>query len=956
MNGVIPKFSKWVWIFIVSFVFTVNSPAQSDTITTNSLEVIDRENILSTYKGLFILHDEAHYSISEISDSSFQHHFLAFNSNYIIQKGQNYWLKFSFINKTKNDLHQEQYHLAFKAPYTYETFELFYKENTNEAFKLIEGGAFSKEWFQRKNEHPDWFDKSDIIDLPITKNKISTYYIHIKSKVDIPFESVKLILYNHVDFKEKNKGKSELFYTFNGVVLMVIVFAIGMFFFTFDISFLYFSFSLLFTLIATLSTFHIIPPSLLDSITNYPEYELSLRLGTYFASASFFMMLSSFLNLKQLHPAWNTIFRLIALSYLLLLFYEIYLIIEGATFPYVWHDAQEYRFSSFTVAIAIIFTFFLPKLIKMKLKSKYFLLAGFASLIIAHVIIELSKTIYNTPSNESYPIFMVFGFIYLICFTLGFAYRMKENEIEKSRKILELQKIESEQQKIKLEKKRLEEINALKTKLYTNISHEFRTPLTVIQGMNGEIRGNKEIKKTIHRNAQQLLDFVNELLSLSKLESERYKPELIQMDVIGFLSEINDSFQVLAKGKNISLTFETSITQLLMDMDPQMFQKIITNLLNNALKYTEEGGNISMKASSRNEQLKIEIIDTGIGISPESTSFIFERFYQENQSYLKEEGIGVGLSLVKEFTQLLEGKIKVESKKGEGSIFTLLFPIKQNAALQDVQTIKNPDAILHQKSSLLGVKSYTSEKPIVLIVEDNKDVCKYLQMCLADQYSLHFTFNGKEGLDKAFEISPDFIISDIMMPEMDGYELCEKLKKDKRTSHIPIIILTARADDASRISGLRKGIDAYLMKPFSKEELNIRIQKILERRKHLQAYYTSDIQETEPIPEYNQEDDFIKELNEVILSNLTNEQFGQEELFRKIGMSKSNLHRKLKSLTGKSIGRYVRSIRLTKAKELLESTNMSVSQTGFEVGFNDLSYFTRSFKEEFGFTPSKTPK
>ena len=538
-----------------------------------------------------------------------------------------------------------------------------------------------------------------------------------------------------------------------------------------------------------------------------------------------------------------------------------------------------------------------------------------------------------------------------------------------------------------IETLRLKELSDLKTRLYTNITHEFRTPLTIILGMTEEmgnqVSGNAtRVLRMIQQNGIQLLSLVDQMLDLSKLESGRLNLNLIQSDIVEFIQYLTESFKTYSGTKNILLTSYTEVDKLMMDYDPERIQHIISNLLSNAIKFTNEKGKIILHISEKNTKLnnastqrmlQIKIKDDGIGIEEKDLPYIFDRFYQVDASETRRKGgTGIGLSLTKELVDLMGGTISVKSKLGSGTEFTLLFPITQNAKsvsleeqattlsklkLHERKPISNNNTISHTNTSPLPTET---DLPQLLVIEDNPDVFDYIKVCLNGRYEIFEAKDGQEGIDKALEIVPDIIISDVMMPEKDGFEVTQFLKRDNRTSHIPIILLTGKVDDESRIEGFEKGADAYLPKPFNKQELIVRLEKLVELRQLLQLRYSNititESTSTPPTENFKTEDEFVIKMRTIVEKRLDDPDFSIPQFCKDAGMSRTQLHRKLKALTNRSATAFIRSIRLQKAKELLETTDKSISEIAYEVGFRDPSYFSRSFFEEFQTPPSKTRK
>jgi len=525
------------------------------------------------------------------------------------------------------------------------------------------------------------------------------------------------------------------------------------------------------------------------------------------------------------------------------------------------------------------------------------------------------------------------------------------------------------------ESRRLKEINELKNSLYTNITHEFRTPLTVILGMADSLKSN--IKDTqlngdehsldmIKRSGSNLLRMVNEMLDLSKLESGNMELQLIQSDVILFIKYLSESFYSLAHEKQINFTVYFEIDELLMDFDANKLSAIISNVLSNAIKFTPSGGEIIVHLNrilkQKTEFFFIKIKDNGPGIPKEEISNIFNRFYQvDNSTSRRGEGTGIGLALTKELVELMNGTIEVKSLPGKGTEFTLQLPISNNAKqTKDVQIQLEPNlsASVNGEELIQPISSDKSELPLALVIEDNTDVAHYLKTCLTGKYQTIHAANGEIGVETAFEKVPDIIICDVMMPVKDGFEVCSILKADERTDHIPIIMLTAKVTMKDKLAGLSSGADAYLTKPFVKAELFTRLdQLVLLRKKIMQKIDNNSFSHFLKIRAENAETKFLQKIIKIIHEEISNHSFGSSiHLSHKMQLSESQIYRKLKAITGKSTAVFIRSVRLQKAKELIQTTDKTISEIAYEVGFNDPSWFGRAFKEEYGFPPSAISK
>lgn len=512
---------------------------------------------------------------------------------------------------------------------------------------------------------------------------------------------------------------------------------------------------------------------------------------------------------------------------------------------------------------------------------------------------------------------------------------------------------------------RLNELDHFKSRFYTNITHEFRTPLTVIKGMAKQISRPEKAKTLILRNTERLLNMVNQLLDLSKLETNTLSINMVQADIIPYLQYLTESCHSLTVNKKLNLAFFSPLDSQMMDFDEQKIQQILLNLVSNAIKFTQDYGSVKVVASKlikRNTPfLKIEVTDTGVGIPPEKLAYIFDRFYQVNDSSTRpSEGSGIGLSLVKELVQLLEGQIEVESEINKGSCFKILLPIRCEAPIKDqlpmasaVTTVgytstENPE----NKTS--HINQAEEEKPQVLIIEDNWDITEYIISCLEPNFSFQKAQNGKIGLEIARETIPDIILCDVMMPEMDGFETCRRLKSDRRTSHIPVILLTAKATQQDKVTGLEQGADAYLTKPFDEKELLIRLTNLISISRQLnQRLSEGEYTGNEASESEKKEADFLKEVQQIILANMTNELFDTNHLCRAVTLSRTQLHRKLKALTGQSTASYIKRVRLQEAQKLLNTTDLPIGDIALKVGFKDFSHFSRSFLKEFGSSPSQ---
>ena len=520
----------------------------------------------------------------------------------------------------------------------------------------------------------------------------------------------------------------------------------------------------------------------------------------------------------------------------------------------------------------------------------------------------------------------------------------------------------------------LQELDLLKSKLYANIAHEFRTPLTLIKGNAGEIGEEYEGEileraKSIVNNSDKILFLVNQMLDLSKVEEGAVTMHYVQTDVVDFIRYIVESFQKYAGWRKVSLHYYPQYPSLMMDIEPDKLEESVSNLISNAIKYTPEGGEVFVSLRkpilgnnpdiAQIRQVEISVRDTGIGIPEDQIDKIFIRFYRvEDKRFPYQEGTGIGLTLVNEYLKLMKGSIQVTSSQEEGSEFVIALPVTNDAQVDEMVPVKGTYTRFEKKSiPQFRTIDSGSGLPRLLIVEDNKELIEYLKGLLGGEYQILTAENGITGVEQATEHIPDIILCDVMMPGKDGYQVCRELKSDFRTNHIPIVMLTARADTGSRIAGLEQGADAYITKPFDKKELMVCLHNLFVQREKLRLKYQSVLYEKLP-----EEKDgrlnvkFINKTIKILEKNYFSEKFRIEDLYLKLGISRVQLHRKLTALTGQSTSNYIRNFRLFKARKLLLETDRNISEIAYEVGFADPNYFTRAFTQEHGMSPSELRK
>ena len=539
----------------------------------------------------------------------------------------------------------------------------------------------------------------------------------------------------------------------------------------------------------------------------------------------------------------------------------------------------------------------------------------------------------------------------------------------------------------------------VQNRFFTNISHEFRTPLTLILGpvkqITEDIKDEKVKNKlgVVYKNANRLLGLVNQLLDISKLESHNMKLQTIPQNIIPLLRNLVLSFSSYAERKKITLKLNSTENEIIVYLDKDKIEKIITNVLSNAFKFTPEGGQVEVSVKGNllspplegqgvgqnnltpNGFVEISIRDSGIGILKEKIPKIFDRFYQVDGGHTKEEeGTGIGLSLTKELVELHKGKIEVESREGKGTTVIIKIPLgydhlkpeeiceagkdEEKDSYATIELIHNEEI----KTNKLNFDSITetdlsgdkASKQLLLIIEDNSDVRNYIKDNIMKDYRVIEAIDGEDGWKKSTENLPELIISDVMMPKMDGFQLCAKLKTDQRTSHIPVILLTAKASSQDKIEGLETGADDYIMKPFEPDELIARVRNLIEQRKRLHEYF-----QKKGVFEFDQakitsiDKKFLQKAFDAINKNISNPSFGVEILAENLAVSRYVLYKKIISLTGVSPVELVRRIRLLRAVGLIENKFGNLSEIALEVGFNNPAYFSDCFKKQFGISPSR---
>ena len=616
------------------------------------------------------------------------------------------------------------------------------------------------------------------------------------------------------------------------------------------------------------------------------------------------------------------------------------------------------------------------------IKGSLYWFAAYLILVIAAYLINdliLDYVNWNLSSSFINALFLmniigvsgiVFGILYYFVSTIT----TLNNDIEKKNLVL------------KEQSEKLQEMDEIKSRFFANISHEFRTPLTLIIGLvkkqMADGHGPPALKdsQTMMRNANRLLQLINQLLDLSKLESGEIQLQASKSDLALFVKNTTAQFESIAADKDIQLTFNGhpiaspfTANAIEMYFDHEKMQKVFTNLLSNAFKFTPQGEQVAVEVEllDSGKLVSIKVTNTGTEIPADKLPHIFDRFFQVDAANNRLfEGTGIGLALVKELIELHHGQISVTSKMRKTN-FTVELPVEHHylkkeeiVAVQQLDTTRTiaevPDIASLQKNKAQDEEEIhqAEERPLeVLIVEDNNDLRAFIKGILEGDYHITEALDGIDGFEKAETSIPDLIVSDVMMPRMDGYELCKKLKTDEKTNHIPVILLTAKAAKENKLEGLETGADDYLIKPFDEEELRIRIKNLIAIREKLQHKFRHELKlKPTKIKVSSIHQKFLETLKEIVESNIDNELFSVDDLGREAGMSRSQLHRKLKALTKQSASTFIRNYRLHRASELLLQEAGNITEIAFSVGFNSQTYFSSSFQDLFGCSPSEYKK
>ncbi len=756
-----------------------------------------------------------------------------------------------------------------------------------------------------------------------------------------------------------------------------------------------------------------------------PEEKYNLFFSLFVLSVAMFILAPYFHSqyfLSQLKPSWLYVINIEASLALLMFYSGIKFLNRLMKFPL--EKAKIFRFTYYTLALNIGLTltanfisvaFYFKYIVALVLaivainivmtyviygrwvyQQKLFKQHFFRILYPGFVLLTINIFIYrgiellNAPRVQFWNHYVSAGIIYVFAYTLAVKFNneyfelkdlkgnlekkvlQRTEELNKAYELLLEKNIQIQEQgeeiitineQLSVRASELAALDEAKSKFFTGVSHEFRTPLTLIIGPLEVLLDKTQDEKIkldyamMLRHARRLSQLINQLLELSKLQKGMMELKVAYSNFSQFIRSIVSSFTFLANELGVQLTLIEECGELSFNFDDDKVEKIIANLLSNALKFTPAGGKVSLIL---NEQLhrggiEIKVCDTGKGIEPGRLKYIFDPFYQADDNNTHGlEGSGIGLSLVKELVELHKGSIFCTSVLDKGTTFNVLLPVNDN---QELTSIKHPhitdtDYLGTPQNSITPV--LPPKEALILIAEDNEDMLHFIVSNLPGHYKIIETRNGADCFEKANELMPDLIISDVMMPVMDGLELTVKIKEDTHTSHIPIILLTAKASHESKMQGLLNKADDYITKPFSIAELKVRIENILASRRRLKEKFSRNITiNPSEITTTSLDERFLREALQVVEHNMDNAEFEAEDFCQQVGMSRAHVHRKLKSITDQSATQFIRIIRLKRAMQLIQQKSGSISEIAYQTGFNNLSYFSKCFKETHGMLPSE---
>jgi len=929
-------------ISIVLLLLLFNSSANG-----NSIHLSDSTEALIVLENLQLLPERGRsFSFQNIQNQSFQE-FKDWKDE--INANEVYWGKLSLVKNDSSQLESE-WIVEFPIAFTDLLVAVFDEDgNLNSSrtgqFVPIKDRTFSPAI------------KANLINIRVRNNKEMLIYFKATCERINAVPDFNLKIYSSQYYYESLKTTRFSQGLFIGFMLMMLIYNLFLYFFA-ERDRAYLNYSLYILGIVLYSAYNSGDLALLTNsfwLPDFPKYSYLGKTSTYLVIFGYLHFLRIFLHLEKSLPRWNSMLKILLWVNTFAFMADVILML----FTNFNSDISDFV----TVGNASVFVLFIfalcISLSQVRNRNVYFIISGIALMGIGSlltIIARMKGVDYSTAPFQIGTIFEV------IIFSLGLAFRRKRIEQEKQRAYLDLQKTELLRSHEQKETQRLKELDLLKSKLYTNITHEFRTPLLIINGHLDYIDGFEKEKTIIKRNSNQLLRLINQVLDLSKMEAGLLGVNLKQGNIVAFVQYLAESFRSLAMSKSIQLTVKFEEEIILMDFDHDKIEHIVYNLISNAIKFTPAGGSVELSLKTLNQatgkSLMFLVKDTGYGIEANQLPYIFDRFHKVNKR--ESIGTGIGLAFVKEIVDLLKGSIEVKSKVDSGTTFTVMLPVTNNEPLMESTFSKDAGTKPSLGEDEMEEKDFNNQLPILLLIEDNIDVANYVVDLLKSKYQVHLAYDGKVGCEKALSLVPDVIISDVMMPLKNGFQVTSELKENPKTSHIPVILLTSKATQADKNEGLLAGAHSFLTKPFDKQELIIRLSNIEKQRKLLIEKFNVDSSNADNSLGFDQhtkkEKEFLLEVKEIVISNIRNSEFGVDDVCKILILSKNQFYRKIKAVTGLSPTSFIREIRLNEALQLLQKRDLNISEIAYKVGFSDPNYFTRMFHKKYGKAPSQINK
>ncbi|MEM0518491.1 ATP-binding protein [Aequorivita flava] len=938
---------RFILFYCIAYIFFGNTFLSAQTEievdSSNSYIISTNYPIQNVFSKTKILKENAeNISINDILQTSIKSNFETLKDSIITDKNA-VWLHISFYPKVSLTDHQiilkrNSINNNFVTPH--DSISAYYIKN-----KRIIDSTKSGIYIPASQKKVPFPASRNSFPISLKKDEPVELYLHIFDKRAI---YTQLIIRNSTIPFKKN-GTSVWLSAF---ALILAVYVLAFFFYTRDRSYLYlFAF---YTCIAIYEHFVESNLPLLEFFfAEIPRASIVSWIVLTLGSKVFFLQFGrKFTNLKHFSPFWDKAVIGLIIYFLLAITIQLYMLTQGIN-PLNYYQYIFAGVGFLGVLVVTLRLFFLKDTL-----LKYFAFSAIWSFVFSILGILWENGVIPFWNYINPWLIANTGLMFILALAIARKLQLSE--------------------RAKAEVEKVREIDSIKSKFFTNISHEFRTPLSLILGPINQslenipaaeaIEEHTEIPvkgkhlKVMKRNALRLQNLVEQILELSKLDQGEMKLQVAPGDLVQFLRSLVFSFESLTELKRIN--FQTNFPKTIPNAyyDRDKLEKIVVNLLSNAIKFTPEHGKVSVWVEENGKEVKISIADTGSAMKGSEIDKIFDRFYQTEEN--QDQGTGIGLALVKELVELYRGQINVDSTEGKGTVFKVIIPYNKSH-FQEVEILeeiiekpiieRDSNELISDTETISNIENQDSRLPLLLIIEDNPDLRHYIAEQLEKEFKIITAKDGKEGLKIAETQLPDLVISDVMMPKMTGIELCEILKKDIKTCHIPVILLTAKAGQTAKLKGLKTGADDYLTKPFDGHELLIRSKNLLSQRETLRNKFAGELKIRPTELFLNSVDEkFISLVISEVEKNLGNEYYSVEDLANSVGFSRSQLNRKLKSLTNKSPNQLIREFRLTRAKEMLEQKSASVSEIAYSVGYSNLSYFSKSYKEAFGEPPSET--